>query len=536
MPLTVSNGAPSVSREGTGLTIWLVLGLYLLIGFAAYFNILRNYFVADDFPFLHLVASSSSIGVVFAPLAERYFRPAVVALYYINYQVAGLSPLAYHVSLLLIHVCNTWLVFLLARRLAPARSLHVSVLSGLLFLLFGGHAEAVSWTAGAADPLLTLFALTGLLLFLRWLEPGASRWWIVGVWISFGGALFSKELSAVFPGLLAVVGVLGRPTRPDKAIVRKIIIAISVPVLLLIGYPLVRSLVLGFPFVTLAGLGTSPDLLQSARRFILRTFFPPGWMIQVIRYRLLDVLVIVPAALILLRWVARADYRPLALFGLCFALAIGPMVPLSISIDTTESERFIYLATVFSCLLTVWFVDSVFKHRALVTAMVVAWCAVHGVALTRSNHNLREASALARSVLTTFGDVVRANGKLGTPIFVLNAVDDVRGAYVFRRGFHEGLALTAPDQAGAMAQTYMLSVHAVTNVAEPIRVVQRGRTVDVELGAGAPLLGVQTADTKWYRFTRWAATSFTVEFSDAARDGLILYLTPTTTAMVGRVP
>lgn len=532
---TITNAA-NQPQTGSGLIALAALGAYLLIGFAVFFNILGMSFVADDYPFLHLVATAPSVGVVFSPLAERYFRPAVVFLYYVNYQLAGLSPVPYHVTLLLVHICNTWLIFLLARRVSPGRLL-VPALSGLLFLLFGGHAEAVSWTAGAADPLLTLFILLGLVLFLRSLEPGASRWWIAGVWLTSVGAVLSKELSVVFPGLLVVCGALSKPGWPDRATVRRTLAAISFPVLLLIGYPLVRSLVLGFPFVTLAGLGTSPDLLISARRFLLRSFIPPGWMIQVIWYRLLDVLVVAPVALILLWWRdPRTDYRLLALFALCFALALGPMVPLSISLATTESERFIYLATVFASLLTVYFADAVLRHRGLLVAAVLIWCAVHVHALTRSNHTLREAATMTEETLRTFREVVLEHGKVGAPIFLLNAVDDVRGAYVYRRGFHEALALTSPDLGAYMAQTHVLSVYIVTNVANAVTVAQRERTVDVDLGAGTALIGPPTASTRWFKITRWETNRFTVEFTAAASDSLIIYFTPTRTAVVGRVP
>jgi hypothetical protein len=249
------------------------------------------------------------------------------------------------------------------------------------------------------------------------------------------------------------------------------------------------------------------------------------------------VLVVAPVALILLWWRdPRTDYRLLALFALCFALALGPMVPLSISLATTESERFIYLATVFASLLTVYFADAVLRHRGLLVAAVLIWCAVHVHALTRSNHTLREAATMTEETLRTFREVVLEHGKVGAPIFLLNAVDDVRGAYVYRRGFHEALALTSPDLGAYMAQTHVLSVYIVTNVANAVTVAQRERTVDVDLGAGTALIGPPTASTRWFKITRWETNRFTVEFTAAASDSLIIYFTPTRTAVVGRVP
>ena len=517
--------------------IALVLCTYLAIGLAAFFTVLNLFFQADDFAFLNLAATSSLSEALVSPLAGRYFRPMVVLFYYTNYQLAGLFPVPYHLTLLLIHVCNAWLVFLIGLRIFPSGSRHIPALAGLLFVVFAGHAEAVGWLGGAADPLLTFFVLLGLLFFFKLLEPGASSWFVVGVWAAFVGALTSKELAGIFPALVAVCAVVGRAKWPDRAIIYRTIVALSVPLALLAAYPFVRNLVLGFPFVKLAGLGTSPDLLTSARHFVIRSFFPPGWLSLVINYRLLDVLVILPVAIGLAWWrISRSEYRPLALLGLCFALTIGPVVPLSISLATAESERVIYLATAFASLLTVAFADAVLRRRALVFAAVLVWCGVHLAILTRSNHNQRDAAALAQSTLSSFGEAVRVYGKIGKPIFLLNAVDHVRGAYVFRRGFHEGLALTSSDQIPAMAETYVVSVFSVHDTADTVRVTQHDRTMEVDLGAGTQLVGPKTASNAWFEITDWGTNRFSVRFTPQARDALVLYLSPTKTVFAGRVP
>ena len=72
----------------------------------------------------------------------------VVLAYYVNYQISALDPVSYHLTVVLLNVVNSFLVFLLGRTLgAPPLA---APLAGLLFLVFGGHAEAITWIGGMA--------------------------------------------------------------------------------------------------------------------------------------------------------------------------------------------------------------------------------------------------------------------------------------------------------------------------------------------------------------------------------------------------
>jgi len=382
---------------------WAVLlSAYVLIGVGAYASVLQTFFVADDFSYLDAIASTPSPSVIFSPLAGRYFRPAVVLVYYLNYQLSELSPWTYHVSVVLMNVANAWLVFLLGRTLAPERGVLVPALAGLLFLVFGGHAEAVTWIGGMADPLVTLFVLLALLLFLWSLDSARPAVLLVGSWLTFAAALLAKESAAIFPGLAIICAALWRPRAPDWAIVRRTAIALFVPVLLLVAYFGLRKLVLGFPFVMLEGLGTNTNWLSMSRAFVLRSFFPQGQVLSAVFDHHLDVWLLFPLVLLLGWFVRHNDYRPLALLCLCFGIALLPVLPLSIAIATPESERLIYMASAFACLLTVWFVDAAFKQRWVVTAIILACCVGHIAALNRINRNWQEAAVVVQGTLSTF--------------------------------------------------------------------------------------------------------------------------------------
>src|SRR5436189_4071391 len=125
----------AAARPAAGARWWpvvLVLTVYLLAGFAAYGSILTTSFLADDFAYLHDIAAAHSPSIIFSALAERYFRPMVVFVYYLNYQFSGLHPLSYHASIVGLNVINASLVFFLGRALAAPPL--VAPLAGFLFL------------------------------------------------------------------------------------------------------------------------------------------------------------------------------------------------------------------------------------------------------------------------------------------------------------------------------------------------------------------------------------------------------------------
>jgi hypothetical protein len=124
---------------------------------------------------------------------DRFFRPvADLSLWLDARWASGVEPPGWHILSLLLHLANTALVFVLARRLFGSSG--VAFWSAALFGLHGSRPEAVSFLA-RFDQLATLFVLAGLILFdsRRWIWTGAALL----------AALLSKESAYVFP-LLAV--------------------------------------------------------------------------------------------------------------------------------------------------------------------------------------------------------------------------------------------------------------------------------------------------------------------------------------------
>jgi hypothetical protein len=432
-----------------------------------------------------------------------------------------------------VHGAASFCVFLLGRRLWPERP-WLAFCAGLLFLCFGGHSEAVTWIGGMADPLVTLFTLSALLLHLQALESSRPRLLIASSWALFALALLSKESAVIYPVLLVLcLAVLAPHVLRRRALAASWLI---VPGLLIGLFVVLRHHAVGLWSVTLAGLATNTDPITVTRAFALRTVLPLGRLLDAVFRHRLDVFVLGPLMLGAVAIGGPAQRRALLLTILGCACVLGPVLPLTISLDTTESERFVYMATAFSCLFVAAWLDVALRSRRLLVAAALAvFCVSHAAALHRSNRNWIDAARIVEGTLRTLGDIVREHGRPGVPVVVANVPDNIGGAYIFRRGFHESLRLTSPDRLAALAVTPVLSVYRIGAPPVDASVTVSGSR-EMTVNTGGTLLGVPEPDTPFVALRSWSGQSFMARFTPAADGSLVVYFTPWEAALVGRLP
>jgi hypothetical protein len=297
-----------------------------------------------------------------------------------------------------------------------------------------------------------------------------------------------------------------------------------------------RTAVLGFTFVRLEGLGTSPHLIAMSRAFFIRAFLPQGDLALTIFIYRLEVLVGVPLVVALLWGLDRATLKPLALVAVCIGLALSPVLPLSISLGTPQSERLIYMASAFAMLWLVWFIALATQRTRVLVAIVIVLAVGNLVALRRINQSWEEAAGLIQTALPTFAEVLRTHGRPGQPLVFLNVPDNVRGAYVFRRGFNEALRLAAPDQLPAMADVGVLSIYTISDTTPRTAVTATGpRSLDIDIDGGL-LVGTAPPPTARVALRDWSLQAFGADFTPASDGSLILYFTPHRVDLFGTVP
>lgn len=524
----------------------VILASSLALSFAAFGQVLTAGFTADDWNFVALVHDAANPLVAIRPLAGRFLRPLVVLSYYVPYRLFGLTTWPYHALLVGIHGLNTFMVFLLARRIATPGERLRPALAALVFALMAPHSEAIAWFASIADPLATGFMLAALLAFGRALQDERPAAWIATMCGLFVLALASKETAMIFPALVFAYGALApeaahlkvcpatvttpEPASEDRVsyarTVRLTLVSAAVPAVLVAGYLLLRAPIFGPPFAAYAGFGRSSGVFwQQARAFTLRAFLPPGEILSRWWMNAQDVYLFAAGAIALaFAALSRRERRAVLFLAAAVVIALGPALPLSISVSNTVSERFVYTATVFSSILVVWIVWRLVPRRAIATAAVVLFAALHARVLWSSNQTWADAAALFDRGLESVIARVREDGAArDRPIHILTMPDNLRGAFVFRNGFYDAMRLRAPGIAAPERRIFGATSHDTADPDDAIQVARVGPAAfSIDLGRNR---FVQSAapDRPPYHFRTWSREGCTVELTDAR--GLVLYFT-----------
>jgi len=121
----------------------------------------------------------------------------------------------FHLSNLVLHTLNVWLVYVLGRRLFGG--LTVPVLASLFFATHPVHVETITWAKNLAECLALLLGLLTVLAFLEGCQKtGWGRYWLLGASVaSFTLALLTKESAAPVPIILGVIILLWRDRGVD---------------------------------------------------------------------------------------------------------------------------------------------------------------------------------------------------------------------------------------------------------------------------------------------------------------------------------
>jgi len=198
----------------------IALLLILAVGFA-YANSLNVDFTYDDYAFVYNNEEIRSFSPLskfllssktFAqPANDHVYRPLASFTFAMNYAIGGLKPAGYHVTNLLFHTLNAFLLFFLLRRLGFSDG--PSCAGALIFAVHPVHTEAVTWISGRGNVLFLFFFLIAYLLHMNIDSSsendipevsGKSRnvFLLLGSLAAYALSLLAKEMALPLPLLL----------------------------------------------------------------------------------------------------------------------------------------------------------------------------------------------------------------------------------------------------------------------------------------------------------------------------------------------
>jgi hypothetical protein len=193
-----------------------------------YLPALQNKFVEwDDGDYASANPHIRSLDIAFLKWAFLQFfasnwHPLTWISHALDYALWGLNPLGHHLTSIVLHALNTFLVVILAIRLLDAfkereranppllfiRERMVLIAAGIAGLLFGLHplhVESVAWVAERKDLLCALFFLLCIIMYTKYVRSRESEYG-VHTMVGHKNAFISKEyLLSLFFFILALM-------------------------------------------------------------------------------------------------------------------------------------------------------------------------------------------------------------------------------------------------------------------------------------------------------------------------------------------
>lgn len=196
------------------LVVWLTYFPSLFIGFWM-----------DDYIAIDLAGRLSGWDYLlkyFNPYLQRlWYRPMIGLQWKIEYLLFRGEPFGYHIVQTGLHLINCWLLYLLVKRLT--RRTRVGLVAALLYATLPLSSMSVYWTS-VHDPLAGVFYLLTIILWLDFLQSD-SRVKFVGAFVTFLGALLTKEVSLTLPPILFLADrLLIHKPAPFKELVKRYLV------------------------------------------------------------------------------------------------------------------------------------------------------------------------------------------------------------------------------------------------------------------------------------------------------------------------
>ncbi|PCJ84389.1 MAG: hypothetical protein COA57_09320 [Flavobacteriales bacterium] len=225
LPTAAATLQVPVSLKNFRILIISILGITAL----AFYPSISNEFIFWDDP--EYILNNPHIKEINLKnlFGEFYFgnyHPLTMLSYSLEYAAFEFNPKAFHFNNVLLHLLNTFLVFVFIYYLLGRRRIEVAAITAVLFGIHPMHVESVSWVSERKDVLFTFFFLLSLIWYLKYWGQGTGSKGLkkdyLLVFVFFLCSLFSKAPAVVLPVVLLLIDYfLGRKI-DRKAVLEKV--------------------------------------------------------------------------------------------------------------------------------------------------------------------------------------------------------------------------------------------------------------------------------------------------------------------------
>lgn len=410
----------------------LIIGLIAVAIGLWLFNPFSLYFLNDDF--IHIPLSKDGRW-----FQRNSFRPVCDFSIAIDYFLWGKSAWGYHLTNFILHVCNAGLVYILAFRLfkrySKEKGKWLSWLTAVLFFIYPFHSESIYWIIGRSGSLGALFFIPAVIFYLQRNEHGfyfllSAVFYVVG--------LLTYESVWIFP--LVAIGCSWLDKKSNRFVFRK-----EVKYFLYLAGIFVLSIILKIILIgQVAGVYEAngflhfniKELLFNWQRLFTRSFMPP--FASTITFIFASIILLLSTILALLIFRQKTLFYFLVV---SFAVSLIPYLSLGIDTHGVEGERYLYLPSIFVCIMAMYLITLVSKK---VNVRILIFVVLSGLSVFfqfRSKAQYVAASNIAKTTIQALEQIQHKQR-----LFVDSLPQEVNGALVFRLGFYEALQWMKPGQ------------------------------------------------------------------------------------------
>ncbi len=190
---------------------------FTIISYFLFSSVLSHYFISDDFVWLLNAKRDTWNEVARYPFDSQgfFYRPFTKFYFFLMWQWFGTHAWAYHLVNIVLHVLNSFVVYLLSasllQRFFPDRNSRrislFAVVSSLLFFIHPAHQENIIWISAVTELFPALFVLFALWLFVRKEKNGLFVSMLFFLCFILG--LMSHEYVVIFPVLVFITDWFG---------------------------------------------------------------------------------------------------------------------------------------------------------------------------------------------------------------------------------------------------------------------------------------------------------------------------------------
>jgi protein O-mannosyl-transferase len=408
--------APTSATISKKAALLVLAGLMLAI-FLAFSPVLKTDFINydDDIyitenPLIQNL-NAANLRLLFTDYYYNQYSPIAMVLMAVQFKVLGGSPAALKFISILLHLANTWLVFLFIRLLF--KRFDYAIITAGLFGLHALQVESVAWlTASMKIGAYSLFFLGSLLAYLYYLQKKNTGLLILSVFL-FLLSCFSKEQAiALAPVLLAIDYLKERQLLSRAVLLEKVpfflialvfgFVTLSVKedmqsAQMVVYYSAWERLVFAsFAFASYLAKLVLPLNLSAFYTYPLKGAIPAHYFLTPI---------VAAAALYALYYAWKKDQRIIA-FGILFFLINIFLTILSQVMSVREvlmADRYVYLPSIGFFLLAAYGIGQLSKRGPELQKIAWGSLAVYGLVLASLTY--QRAQVWGNSI-TLFSDVI----------------------------------------------------------------------------------------------------------------------------------